>query len=244
MWPQLVTRVGKMDVLHSGRLNPDFRIESSQVRHLLEFARRHYRAICVDLSGNLERYSIEIMQEAKRIFLVVTPEIPSLHLAREKLNFLAHLDLGDRVSVLLNRSHKRSVVSPAQIENLLGAPVMMNFANDYQGVHKALQAGKGVESNTELGRQFTALANSILARKQPDLDSKKRFVEYFSILPGRYSAIAPDAKKTASRRSSEIHPAVHLENGAGDVACVFAGEKADRRCYVLRLAESLQRDPG
>ena len=97
----------------------------------------------MDLSGNLERYSLEIMQEAKRIFLVVTPEIPSLHLAREKLNFLTHLDLGDRVSVLLNRSHKRSVVSPAQIENLLGAPVMMNFANDYQGVHKALQAGKG-----------------------------------------------------------------------------------------------------
>jgi len=197
IWPQLVTRVGKMDVLHSGRLNPDFRIESSQVRHLLEFARRHYRAICVDLSGNLERYSLEIMQEAKRIFLVVTPEIPSLHLAREKLNFLTNLDLGDRVSVLLNRSHKRSVVSPAQIENLLGAPVMMNFANDYQGVHKALQAGKGVDATTELGRQFSGLANSILAKKQPDVDTKKRFVEYFSILPGRYAPPVPEAKKSA-----------------------------------------------
>lgn len=197
-WPQLVTRVGEMDVLHSGRLNPDFRIESSQVRHLLEFARRHYTAICVDLSGNLERYSLEIMNEAKRIFLVVTPEIPSLHLAREKLTFLSNLDLGDRVSVLLNRSHKRGLVSPQQIETLLGAPVMMNFANDYQGVHKALQAGRGVDPTTELGRQFTALGNSILSRKQPEIDTKKRFVEYFSILPGRYSAIAADAKKPAT----------------------------------------------
>jgi phosphoribosylformylglycinamidine synthase len=47
----------------------------------------------VDLSGNLERYSIEIMQDCKRIMLVCTPEIPSLHLAREKINFLKTLDL-------------------------------------------------------------------------------------------------------------------------------------------------------
>jgi hypothetical protein len=101
------------------------------------------------------------------------------------------------VSVLLNRSHKRSVVTPAQIENLLGAPVMMNFANDYQGVHKALQAGKGVEATTELGRQFAGLANSILARKQPEVDTKRRFVEYFSILPGRYPTAEPEPKKSA-----------------------------------------------
>jgi len=189
LWPQLVTRVGEMDVLHAGRLNPDFRIESSQLRHLLEFARRHYRAICVDLSGNLERYSLEIMHESKRIFMVVTPEIPSLHLAREKLNFLASLDLGDRVSVLLNRGHKRSLVSPAQIEDLLGVPVMMNFTNDYQGVHRALQSGRSVEANSELGKQFSALAASILEKKVPEMDTKKRFVEYFSILPSRYSSL-------------------------------------------------------
>lgn len=200
LWPQLVTRVGQMDVLHSGRLNPDFRIESAQVRHLLEFARRHYRAICVDLSGNLERYSLEIMHEAKRIFLVVTPEIPSLHLAREKFNFLNSLELGDRVSVLLNRGHKRSVVSPAQIEDLLGVPVMMNFSNDYQGVHRALQSGRAVDQTTELGKQFINLANAILEKKPVEVDTttKKRFSEYFSILPGRYSSVSADPKKTAS----------------------------------------------
>ncbi|MBI5086127.1 MAG: hypothetical protein HZB13_16200 [Acidobacteria bacterium] len=196
LWPQLVTRVKEMDVLHSGRLNPDFRIESSQIRHLLEFARRHYQAICVDLSGNLERYSLEIMHESKRIFLVVTPEIPSLHLAREKYNFLCNLELGDRVSVLLNRAHKRSLVTPEQIEDLLGVPVMMSFANDYQGVHRALQNGRAVDPNTELGRQFAGLGNNILEKKLPEMDTRKRFVEYFSILPARYT-VADDRKKSA-----------------------------------------------
>jgi pilus assembly protein CpaE len=196
LWPQLVTRSCNMDVMHSGCLNPDFRIESLQLRHLFEFARRHYRTICVDLSGNLERYSIEVMQEAKRIFLVVTPEIPSLHLAREKLGFLNRLDLVDRVQVLLNRAHKRSVVTPAQIENLLGVPVAFSFSNDYQLIHRALQAGRAVEPDSELGKQFNALALAILNRKQSPMDTRKRFVDYFSILPARH----PDygAKKTAT----------------------------------------------
>lgn len=76
LWPQLVSTKGPVDVLHSGPLNPGFRIESVQIRQILDFARRHYRTICVDLSGNLERYSIEVMLESKQVFLVVTPESP------------------------------------------------------------------------------------------------------------------------------------------------------------------------
>lgn len=196
LWPQLVTRSGGLDVIHAGNLNPDFRIESSQVRQLIEFARRHYRTICVDLSGNLERYSLEVMHEAKYIFMVVTSEIPSLHLAREKLSFLERFDMASKARVILNRSHRKSLVTPAQVENLLGVPVAFTLNNDYQGVHRALQAGRAVEGNSELGKQFEALAAAILQKKQPRQESegKKRFAEYFSILPGRYSLASGDRK--------------------------------------------------
>lgn len=186
LWSQLVNSIHGLDVLQAGRLNPSYRIEASQIRSLIDFARRHYKVICLDLSGNLERYSVESMMESKKIFLVVTPEIPSLHLAREKLSFLASLELTDRVSVLLNRSQKRSLITNEQIEGLLGMPIAMNLSNDYQGVHRALQAGRAVESASELGKQFTTLANTILDRKPSrDADSKKRLVDYFGILPGR-----------------------------------------------------------
>jgi pilus assembly protein CpaE len=188
LWPQLVTRSGKLDVIHSGNLNPDFRIGQEQIRQLLEFARRHYRTICVDLSGNLERYSLEVMHEAKYIFLVATSEIPSLHLAREKLAYLERLDMASKVRVILNRSHRKSLVTPAQVESLLGVPVTFSLSNDYQGVHRALQAGRAVERSSELGKQFHDLAAAILERKQqPEAEPKKRLVEYFSILPGRTS---------------------------------------------------------
>ncbi len=196
LWPRMVTSVGSMDVMHAGKLNPEARIESAQVRHLLEYSRRNYKAICVDLSGNLEKFSIELMQEARRIFLVCTPEIPSLHLAREKYAFLKNVDLSDRVSILLNRVHKRAAISSAQIEELLGVPVMLTFPNDYQGVHKALSAGCPVESNTDMGKQLVQLAKTLLDRNVQTAEPKKRLVEYFSILPARYTML-PEGKKSA-----------------------------------------------
>jgi Flp pilus assembly CpaE family ATPase len=111
LWPQLVTMVAGMDVLHAGRINPSYRIDPAQVANLVAFIRRAYQVVCFDLSGNLEKYSIELMQESKRILLVCTAEIPSLNLAREKLAFLRDMGLSARVSVVLNRVRKNPLFS-------------------------------------------------------------------------------------------------------------------------------------
>jgi pilus assembly protein CpaE len=190
LWPTMVTSLDSLDVLHAGKLNPDFRIEPTQVRHLMEFMRRNYAALCFDLSGNMERYSLEIMHESKRIFLVCTPEIPSLHLAREKYIYLKQLDLGERVSVLLNRCQKRPLITPQQIEQLLGLPVHMTFPNDYQGVQRSLTFGRWVEPNTDLGKQFALLAQTMLDHRQvQSVADKKKFIEFFSVVPGK--AVVP-----------------------------------------------------
>jgi pilus assembly protein CpaE len=186
LWPQLVASQESLDVLPAGRLDTQTRIEPSQIRTLLSFARRFYGAICIDLSGNMEKFSLEVMQESKRIFVVCTPEIPALHLARQKFQLLSSMDLGERVAVLLNRSQKRSIITPAQIEQLLGVPVYMEFPNDYRGVHTALTSGREVEAETDLGKQFIRLSYEIMEKSPPVRpNSKKKFLEYFSV--PRYS---------------------------------------------------------
>jgi len=187
LWPQLVTSISHMDVLHSGRLNPGYRIEGAQIRSMVEFARRNYQSVCVDLSGNMEKYSIEIMQESKRVYLVTTPEIASLHLARERYHYLRQLDLGDRIQLVLNRSQKRAPISVRQIEDLLGIPVLASIPNDYQGVSRALTAGKPVDVNSDLGREFQALALAMMERKALKASPKagKSISDYLSILPGK-----------------------------------------------------------
>jgi pilus assembly protein CpaE len=177
LWEKLVKSFGQLDVLPAGKLVPGFRIEAIQIRYLLEFARRNYKAICLDLSGILEKFSIEILHEANQIFLVCTPEVPSLHLARERIRFLRSLELGDRVKILLNRAQRHSLIPIAEVEKLLELPVYMSFPNDYAGVHKAITAGKPVDPASALGAGFRALAGSIRSGGKPPQPVKPGFLE-------------------------------------------------------------------
>ena len=140
--------------------------------------------ICADLSGNLEKYSIELMHESKKIFLVCTPEIPSLHLAREKIAFLRTFDLDSRVSVILNRSLKKAAFTKAQVEEILGMPVLATFPNDYLRVNRALTEGKWVNPESDLGKAFATFAEELLERRVVGQgDSKKKFLEFFAVPP-------------------------------------------------------------
>ena len=182
LWPQLVTTMGNLDVLHAGRINPSLRIEPTQIRNLMQFMRRNYQALCFDLSGNLERYSLEIMQESKRILLVCTPEIPSLHLAREKMQYLRSADLDTRVGVVLSRVTKKSVFSVKQVEEILGVPVITTIPNDYLGVNRATAEAGTVKPATELGKRFEQFANELVESRAPqNAEGKKKFLEYFAV---------------------------------------------------------------
>jgi pilus assembly protein CpaE len=191
LWPQLVTTMGQLDVLHAGRVNPNLRIEGTQIRNLVEFMRRNYNALCFDLSGNLEKYSIELMQESKRVMLVVTPEIPSLHLAREKLHFLRGFDLESRVAIVMNRCLKKPLFSKTQVEELLGLPVIQAFPNDYALVNKAMTAGTWIDEESDMGRQFSEFAKGLVEKKTVVKEPKK-FLEFLSA-PNR--VLAPTSQK-------------------------------------------------
>ncbi len=180
IWQDLVSNHQQLDVLSSGDFNPEFRIHGAQIQNLLEFARRHYRAICVDLSGNMEYYSLDIMRESKRILLVSTSEINSLHLARKKYQFLQKQDLGDRVSLLLNRVHTGTEISPTQTKDLVGLPPVILFPNDYDHVQAALTAGKPVDPHSAFARQCGELARWLLDKNYQPIQPRGRLHEFLS----------------------------------------------------------------
>jgi len=177
----LVTSIGTLDVLHAGGINPGLRIEPDQVHHLVQFMRRNYKALCFDLSGNLERYSIEVMRESKRVMLVCTPEIPSLHLAKEKLAYLKSIELHGRVSVLLNRVHRKALLTPDKVEELLGVPVFRSFSNDYAAVNEAISLGRSADPASVIGKQFEEFAQGLIEERQQTRDSKSKFLDLFRV---------------------------------------------------------------
>ena len=201
LWTHLVSRAGELEVMHSGPVRPGFRIETGQVRQIIEYARRDYSTVCVDLSGNLERYSIEAMQESTKLLVVVTPEITSLHLARERLEYLKGLGLSDRVALVLNRYHRTAVVKAQQVEDLLGSRVISLLPNDYRGVQNAVQVGRPVEADSELGRQFRVLSEALLGRKRLEETKEESSNGLKGLMSFLGSRPAPTSREPAAPRA-------------------------------------------
>ena len=178
IWSRVVTSAGAMDVLPAGPPRPDIRIPTSHVRRLVEFAQRNYSVVCLDLSGMMEKYSVDVLHQANQIYLVCTQELPSLHLANTKMNFLRSQELDDRVSVLVNRSgHKRPLVPMARIESVLGKKVFLDLPNDYEATTNALVHGKPVKTSSGLGMSFAKLAQSMLPGAPPSVEPKGSFFD-------------------------------------------------------------------
>jgi pilus assembly protein CpaE len=181
VWAKLVWPMGTLDVLPTGRLDPGLRVDPARLQMVLAFARRFYKVICVDHSGMMEKYSLELLRESARIFMVATPEVPALHLGAEKLRFLRGLDLASRVEIILNRAQPRSLLSREQIEQMLGAAIRTSIPNDYAAVHQAIMAGQPLSEDSRLGQHFQNLARSLLELPAITVTKKRRFFEYFSL---------------------------------------------------------------
>jgi Flp pilus assembly CpaE family ATPase len=192
IWDNLIVKRDRMEVLSSGRLEPRDQVDLSQVEKILHFARRSYSIICLDLSGNMEPFSMGLLGQSKEIFLVCTSDVPSLHLARAKANFLRDAGFGSNTSVVINRSETRNLFTVGEIEKLLGLRVRFTLQNDPRGVSNAMHAGTAVDPKSGLGRQLGAFADNILGAETspPPAAPKRRFIEYFAIVPSDFQAAA------------------------------------------------------
>lgn len=167
LWPQLVAHRDGMDVLHSGGVNPQAYVDATQLQGLIDFARCNYNALFFDLSGNMERHSLQIMQESKLVFLVCNPEPGSLFLAREKIELLETMGLGDRAWVILNRSDQALAIPQEGAEEFLGVPVAARFSDDAFWVRMAEAGASSVVGNgkgktSKLAREFREFSRALM----------------------------------------------------------------------------------
>jgi Flp pilus assembly CpaE family ATPase len=74
-WRRVVTRAGRIDLLLSCKPAFSHEIPGRSLSPILEFSRRIYSSVNVDLSSTLDELSVTAMREASRIFVVTTPDL-------------------------------------------------------------------------------------------------------------------------------------------------------------------------
>ena len=158
-WNDLITPVQNFAIL------PAYHTKSSvpqacpwAYRRLLRFTRFRYEHVIFDLPEVVNHATEAIVSSAKTVYVVCTPEVPSLMLARKRCAGL--IDRGvpeDRLKIVLNR-HSKNGPDPSAIAGILGYPIAQTIPNDYKSLWEANLKRRLVADKTLAGRAYEAFA--------------------------------------------------------------------------------------
>jgi pilus assembly protein CpaE len=167
MWSQLVTRVNGLDVLHAGGSSPANALDPHCLLDLLDFWRRTYNIICLDFSGGMEQYSLDLLRQASKIFLVCTSELAAMHLLREKAQILKANGVAERVHAIYNRKSFSESLSQKQMQEIIEVPIFWTFRNSYAETTVACKEGRALRAGSALGLEFNAFAAVLRGDEAP-----------------------------------------------------------------------------
>jgi pilus assembly protein CpaE len=133
-----------------------------QVAQVLTFVRTQYDWSVIDLGRGINFQLMNVLDEIDETFLVTTLDTASLHRAKEILQKLTTSGYGrNRLRLVLNDRGARSVLSPVEIEKVLGWPVYGALPEDGQALYEAYTAGHLLPPSARLSKQIAQLARKV-----------------------------------------------------------------------------------
>jgi pilus assembly protein CpaE len=125
---------------------------------LLSFLVKQYDFVVVDLPELVNPATVEVVRSAGHVFVVCTPEVPSLKLARHRCAELAAWGAPDaNTHILMNRWVTGGLTLDA-IGKLIGREVFTTIPNDYASIQRAILSSSLAPSNSAFAKGCLRLA--------------------------------------------------------------------------------------
>ncbi len=187
IWSSLVSQIKNLHLLGAGPMDFSRHVSTERYMELLDFAMRRYSLVAVDLPGTMEDQECETLLRSKRIYLVCTPDIGALHVARRKAIWLQDLRLTDKIAVVLNCVERRNTLSVEDIQRIIQLPVRHLLPASAGEIARAAQKGAVLDSTSGLGKHIARIAAEMAVNRQAvkKPSAVRRFVEYFSVSAAR-----------------------------------------------------------
>lgn len=124
-------------------------ITEEQIRRVLSYLRGHYDYVVVDTSKSFGPPTLGAFEQADKVFLVATVDLPSLRNIQRALPLVRRVTPAgdDETHLIINRYDPSGEVTIADIEKSLQIPVFATLANDYESVIASINTSKPVVLN-------------------------------------------------------------------------------------------------
>lgn len=173
IWPRHVCRRDNIDFLLTDRDCKMCPPEWHNYYHLLGFLAPRYDHVLVDLPELVDDRTAEVLQSASVVYIMTTPELLSLNLARQRIADLEAVRVErSKVRILVNRWHHGDLHSK-QISEILGCKVEAVFPNDYRPVREAILSQSFVEPKSPLGRVYHSFAGFLAGENRTPFDTEQ-----------------------------------------------------------------------
>lgn len=126
------------------QIDPLEAIKHSQIKRVIDLARREYDYVLLDMPSNLANWTLAVLAQSDAILLVVDQSIASLRQARRRIELFKSVGIDKRIiSVAVNRVERKlfGTISMSDIEETLGLPVSAKLHLDPQSIVPAQDQG-------------------------------------------------------------------------------------------------------
>ena len=152
-------------------------LDPQRIQAAIKLARRSFDVIVVDLHPSYSEINQVIFDEADRIIVPVTPDVPAIRAAVQFLDVALALGVRERVSVVVNRAN--SGVSVADIERTLGASAFAQIRSAGMLFVRAANEGRTVTEmfpREKISADFDTLADRLLGGPKREVSARTGFL--------------------------------------------------------------------
>ncbi len=153
------------------KLPEEHRVTPQTIERLLELMRTMFDYIVIDSGQSLDDISKSILKVADKVILVTILSLPCLinvKRLRETFKQFGYPSVYS-TEIIVNRYHKKSLISPKDAEKSLEKEFLWSIPNDYQTTMSAINQGKPLSAfgtELEICKSFTGLAEIIAGKTE------------------------------------------------------------------------------
>jgi pilus assembly protein CpaE len=160
------TRSG-LDLLGSSQRIAAGAVDAQQVRKLIDFAARYYRAVVLDVPRG-DSAVIDALEAAATILVVVNHELPTVRSAYRLVANLRHRYGSDRIGLVVNRADRTAEISVEDIEKAVHTKVRHVLPSDYKAAVAAINKGEPLAraGQTRLASSLHGLSRALIGQEK------------------------------------------------------------------------------
>src|SRR5689334_20678552 len=143
----------------------DEQVDANTVATIIQHLRQNFLFTVIDCEHQLNERTLAALDAADRIVLVTQLNVGALRSTQRTIQLCSRLGYSkEKVCVVVNRFQSGEVLSPADAEEVLKAPIFFKLPNEYRVASAALTNGVPVaefDPGSKLGAAFAQLAGKL-----------------------------------------------------------------------------------